>query len=77
MCIHTHIAVTHTHTHTHTHMYARKFATLPYSACDSVSARMRVLCGIGFKLSNSMGLKFKCKSFDDNNYGAGSLQVCV
>ena len=30
----------------------------------------------GFKLSNPMGLKFKCKSFDDNNYGAGSFQVC-
>ena len=32
-------------------------------------------CAHGFKLTNSRGLQFKGKSFDDNNYGAGSYQV--
>eukprot|EP00277_Geminigera_cryophila_P044913 CAMPEP_0173066302 /NCGR_PEP_ID=MMETSP1102-20130122/6127_1 /TAXON_ID=49646 /ORGANISM="Geminigera sp., Strain Caron Lab Isolate" /LENGTH=663 /DNA_ID=CAMNT_0013933727 /DNA_START=8 /DNA_END=1995 /DNA_ORIENTATION=+ len=37
-------------------------------------------CAHGFKLTNSLGLQFNGKSFDDNNYGAGSYQarnVCL
>ena len=46
----------------------------------SVGKAKTCQCAHGFKLSNSMGLKFKCKSFDDNNHGAGSFQarnVCL
>ena len=32
-------------------------------------------CAHGFKLTNSLGLQFNGKSFDDNNYGAGSYQA--
>jgi hypothetical protein len=34
-------------------------------------------CAHGFRLTNSMGLQFKAKSFDDDNYGAGSYQACL
>ena len=37
-------------------------------------------CAHGFKLTNSKGLQFAGKSWDDNNYGAGSFQarnVCL
>ncbi len=33
-------------------------------------------CAHGFKLTNSRGLQFRGKSWDDNNYGAGSYQAC-